>query len=74
MKRSTVLNIGGDDFECVEFYDVDTGCSGVEVRHCGSWKIVGRVMDISVPDEHDTNLDVKDFEQRIEEMLETEYF
>jgi hypothetical protein len=74
MKKSINVHIGGDEFRCTEFYDVDMGAGGVEVFEATTDRYIGSVMDICVPDDHECDAELEIFEQAIESMLIDEYF
>jgi hypothetical protein len=55
-------------FECVSFYDVDSGIDGINVYYLNNKSYIGEIEDIIIPDDGDDD-EIRAFEKKVKEWL-----
>lgn len=73
MKNQISVFAGSDEYICTQFYDTDSGQNGIEIKDSVTDKIIGTMMNISIPEFDDDDWYNKsiDFDRDVREYIET---
>lgn len=69
MKNTYAVFVGGDEYTCVQFFDIDTQTDGVDVYNAANNKHLGEIWGVTIPEVDADVEDTQAFEATVTEWL-----